>query len=100
MDQIGFVDLAILALLAGGIGYGYLVSRRLERLRTALIAFGPALEAYCDAVARSEQSVRELRTETGRLEKPLPGKPMAVPAPDERAALMATLTDFIRKGRR
>lgn len=100
MDQINVVDLAILALLAGGIGYGYLVSRRLERLRTALIAFGPALEAYCDAVARSEKSVRELRTESGRLETPAQVRAMPVPAQDERAALMATLTDFIRKGRR
>lgn len=98
MDQVGLVDLAILALLAGGIGYGYLVSRRLERLRTALIAFGPALEAYCEAVARSEKSVRDLRTESGRLETPT--KPVPTPAQDERAALMATLTDFIRKGRR
>lgn len=100
MGDVGLVDLAILALLGGGIGYGYLVSRRLERLRGALVAFGPALEAYCQAVERSEKSVRDLRSESGRLEAVGAGKaPAPAPGPDERALLMATLTDFIRRRR-
>jgi hypothetical protein len=93
------VDLAILALLCGGIGYGYLVSRRLERLRSALVAFGPALEAYCEAVARSEKTVHDLRAESGRLEAAGPDKPVSLPTADDRAALVATLTDFIRRRR-
>lgn len=99
MEDVGIVDLAILVLLCCGIGYGYLVSRRLERLRDALIAFGPVLAAFCEAVDRSEQSARDLRlaclplTRAGHPPKEKP------PATDDRALLMSTLTDFIRKGR-
>ena len=99
MGDVGLVDLAILALLSGSIGYGYLVSRRLERLRGALVAFGPALEAFSKAVDRSEQSVRDLRVESERLETGS-GPSAGTPAPDEREVLMATLSDFIRRRRR
>lgn len=95
MGEVGLVDLAILLLLGGGIGYGWLVSRRLERLRGELVAFGPALEAFCKAVDRSERSVQELRAESTRT--------VAAPnaaLPDEREVLMATLTGFIRGRRR
>lgn len=98
MGDTGFVDLAILALLAGGIGYGLVLSRRLERLRGALVAFGPALQSFCDAVERSERSVQGLRDESGRLASPK-ASPQSPPAPDEREALMATLSGIIR-GRR
>lgn len=95
MGEVGLVDLAILALLCGGIGYGWLVSRRLERLRGELVAFGPALEAFCKAVDRSERSVQEMRAETARTV----AAPNDAP-PDEREVLMATLTGFIRGRRR
>jgi hypothetical protein len=98
MENAGLIDLAILGLLGGGIGYGYLVSRRLERLRGALVAFGPALQAFCDAVDRSERSVQDLRAESGRLDA-TGTKAAAMPSSDEREALMATLAGFIR-GRR
>ena len=100
MGDVGLVDLAILILLCGGIGHNFLVSRRLERLRNALVAFGPALGAFSDAVDRSEKSVRDLRAESGRIEATGSEVAGPVPGPDERAHLMATLTDFIRKGRR
>lgn len=100
MGDVGLVDLAILALLCGGVWHGYMVSRRLERLRGALVAFGPALQAFSDAVDRSEKSVRDLRAESGRLEATGPEVAGPVPGPEERAHLMATLTDFIRNGRR
>lgn len=99
MGEVGLVDLAILVLLCGGIGYGYLVSRRLERLRSALIAFGPVLEQFCEAVGRSEKSVRDLRIESGRLGTAGSSGPDRPTDPESRAALMATLTDFIRKRR-
>lgn len=99
MSDVGLIDLAILVLLCGGVWHGYLVSRRLERLRGALVAFGPALEAFSEAVDRSEKSVRDLRAESGRLEATGSEVAGPVPGPDARALLMATLTDFIRKGR-
>ncbi|WP_374434168.1 hypothetical protein [Tabrizicola sp.] len=97
MDTVTLIDLAILGLLACGIGYGYLVSRRLERLRSALVAFGPALDAFCKAVERSEKSVQDLRAESGRIEAS--GSRARLPTPDERTVLMNTLTDFIRRRR-
>ncbi len=96
MGDIGLVNLAILVLLCGAIGYGYLLSLRLERLRSALVAFGPALEAFCHAVDRTEKSVRDLRSESGQLAS---SRPQPLPNADERAVLMATLTDFIRRRR-
>ena len=98
MGEVSLIDLAILALLGGGIGYGYLVSRRLERLRSALVAFGPALDAFCQAVERSEKSVQDLRAESGKLEAK-DTKAKLLPTPDERTVLMNTLTDFIRRRR-
>jgi len=104
MASVDLVDIAILTLLCGGIGYGWVLSRRLERLRSALVAFGPALEAFCTAVDRSERSVQELRTESGRLsdrpaEKPaLPPVPVPTAKP-EREALMAAFADILRERR-
>lgn len=99
MGDIGLVNLAILVLLCGAIGYGYLLSLRLERLRSALVAFGPALEAFCNAVDRTEKSVRDLRSERGQLASSGASRPQPLPNADERAVLMATLTDFIRRRR-
>lgn len=100
MGDVGLIDLAILGLLCGGIGYGWLVSRRLERLRGELVAFGPALQAFCQAVDRSERSVQDLRAESGRIEAAGQAAPSPSPQPDEREVLMATLADFIRGRRR
>lgn len=102
MDNVGLVDIAILCLLMGGMGYGWVLSRRLERLRGALVAFGPALDSFCTAVERSERSVQNLRSENGKIEDPnitvFPVK-ATVRTPDEREMLMAALSDIIR-GRR
>ncbi len=95
MGDVGVVDLAMLALLCGGIGYGWLVSRRLERLRDELVAFGPALEAFCKAVDRSEKSVQDLKAESART-----AVAQNPSEPDEREVLMATLAGFIRGRRR
>lgn len=98
MGEVGLVDLAILLLLCGGIGYGWLLWRRLERLRRELVAFGPALEAFCKAVDRSERSVQDLRVESVRMAGA--ANTTTAPQPDEREVLMATLTGFIRGRRR
>lgn len=95
MVGVGLVDVAILGLLLGGMGYGWVLSRRLERLRGALVAFGPALEAFCAAVDRSERSVQDLRSESGRIEAVKP----PAEAPDEREVLMATLAGILRERR-
>lgn len=102
MDEAGLIDMAILFLLGGAIFYGWLVSRRLERLRGALLAFGPALQAFSEAVERSERSVRDLRVEGGRIDAArgadAPPRPVAPrPAPDEREVLIGAFTDFLRR---
>jgi hypothetical protein len=56
--RFDLVDVAIVALLLACLVYGYILSRRLERLRRVLLELGPALQAYVNAVDRSEDAAR------------------------------------------
>lgn len=55
------VDVFILSLLLCSLGYGYILSRRLEKLRRVLIDLKPALDAFSDAVDQSQRSVAEMK---------------------------------------
>ncbi|WP_102223668.1 hypothetical protein [Acidimangrovimonas sediminis] len=55
------INLLILVLLVGVMGYAVLLSRRVSRLMAALDALGPMVSAFSDAVDKSERSVADLR---------------------------------------
>jgi hypothetical protein len=73
-------DIFIIALLVGGIGYGVLISRRVQRLMATLKELEPAVREFSVAVDKSEASVTEMRQnlEEGMLAA-------AAPEPEEPA---------------
>ncbi len=54
-------DIFIIALLVGGIGYGVLISHRVQRLMATLQELEPAVREFSMAVDKSESSVSEMR---------------------------------------
>lgn len=57
-------NLLILVSLAGVTGYAMLLSRRVNRLMSALQDLGPLVHEFSQAVDKSEQSVAELKGAT------------------------------------
>lgn len=57
------IDISILLLLAGTLGYAFLVDRRVRGLMAALRALEPVVGAFSEAVDRTETSVRALRAD-------------------------------------
>lgn len=55
------VDAVIIVLLAGSVGYGYLISRRVQALMLALQELGPVVDMYSDAVDKSATSVLKMQ---------------------------------------
>jgi len=109
MADMDLIEGAILVLLLGGIGYGVVLSRRLDRLSRALVEFGPALAAFSAAVDRSEQSVHDLRAQSARIETVVANAnrsvdaadSLACPAPaDDREILINSLMEIVRGRRR
>lgn len=73
------IDLLILVLLAGTLGYAYVLDKRVRALMSALRALQPMVGEFAKAVDRSEQSVEALKTlgeAAGPVEPPLtaPGR--------------------------
>lgn len=108
-SDMDLVEVAILALLLSGIGYGFVLSRRLEKLSRALVEFGPALAAFSAAVDRSEQSVNELREESVRLKSVAANANRSVDTDkitegltqtDDREVLINSLMEIVRGRRR
>ncbi len=54
-------DILIIALLAGSVGYGVIISRRVQRLMASLEELEPLVREFSDAVDKSESSVNALR---------------------------------------
>lgn len=54
-------DLLIISFLVATLVYGYILSRRLEKLRNVLIELKPVLDAFSDAVDQSEKSVATMK---------------------------------------
>jgi len=54
-------DILIILLLAGSIGYGVMISRRVQKLMASLEALEPLVREFSDAVDKSESSVHALR---------------------------------------
>lgn len=55
------IDALIIIMLVGSFSYNYLLSRKIERLRKALVEVGPALQSFAKAVDRSEKTVEGMR---------------------------------------
>jgi hypothetical protein len=55
------INLLFLVLLMVVMGYGVLLSRRVGRLMAALAELGPAIQAFSEAVDKSEQSVSAMK---------------------------------------
>lgn len=55
------IDMIILLLLAGTLGYAYLVDRRVRAMMAALQSLGPLVGEFSAAVDRSESTVRSLQ---------------------------------------
>ncbi|WP_439561833.1 flagellar motor switch protein [Roseinatronobacter sp.] len=58
------IDLVILLLLAGTLGYAFLVDRRVRALMSALRGLEPVVGQFSAAVDRSENSVKSMQIDT------------------------------------
>lgn len=54
-------DILIILLLAGSVGYGVMISRRVQKLMASLEELEPLVQAFSEAVDKSESSVNALR---------------------------------------
>ncbi len=54
-------DILIILLLAGSVGYGVMISRRVQRLMASLEELEPLVREFSQAVDKSESSVNALR---------------------------------------
>lgn len=88
------IDTLILALLAGTLGYAFLVDRRVRGLMHALRDLQPIVGEFSAAVDKSESSVAALRHATDRMDEPVIGRSAPVtPQPSSRAVVMAAKPD-------
>ncbi|GHF36074.1 flagellar motor switch protein [Seohaeicola zhoushanensis] len=62
------IDFAILILLAGVLGYAYLVDRRVRNLVIVLREMAPMVDEFSAAVDRSESSVSAIKAVTNAIE--------------------------------
>ena len=75
------VDLIILGLLVGTLGYAYIVDRRVQKLMRALHDLEPLIGDFSNAVDRSESAVSRLKSFGGSLGAGL-GRAPAARAPE------------------
>ncbi|GAA6199863.1 flagellar motor switch protein [Aquicoccus sp. SU-CL01552] len=54
-------DILIILLLAGSVGYGVMISRRVQKLMASLEELEPLVREFSEAVDKSETSVNALR---------------------------------------
>ncbi len=54
-------DILIIVLLAGSVGYGVMISRRVQKLMASLEELEPLVREFSEAVDKSETSVNALR---------------------------------------
>ena len=97
------IDFAILLLLAGVLGYAYLVDRRVRHLVSVLREMAPMVDEFSAAVDRSESSISAIKAVTQAIENQVRDglslrttrRPAAAPAPEaeqERAPEPAGVT--------
>ncbi|MFT6533375.1 MAG: hypothetical protein ACJASC_002939 [Limimaricola cinnabarinus] len=71
------IDAMILAMLAGVLGYAWMVDRRVRLLMETLRELQPMITAYAAAVDKSEESVRDLGSVARSLNDPPVKAPLA-----------------------
>ncbi|MDC0739415.1 flagellar motor switch protein [Cognatishimia sp. SS12] len=65
-------DILIITLLAGSIGYGWYVSRKVQILMAALKDMEPLVQQFSMAVDKSEESVNQLKLNLNEPPQPAP----------------------------
>jgi len=93
------IDMFIIGLLCLGFLYGFMLSRKVDKLKQALIEVGPMLQAFSEAVTRSEQSVasmKELSSDIGR--KSAPARTQR-PGPARAPTKSEMINDFFTRAR-
>ena len=79
--MIGHIlDLVILVLLLGALGFGLIIDRRVRRLMAALTALEPAVSQFSSAVDRSADTVTSFKSAAGRADRSGPAAPRVEPA--------------------
>ena len=84
------IDIAVLVLLVGTLGYAWLVDRRVRRLMEAMREMEPMIGSFSQAVDRSESTVSALRA--AREVAPLRKRPEP-PRPEARAEAAPETSD-------
>jgi hypothetical protein len=69
------IDIMILLLLAGTLGYAFIVDRRVRILMSVLREMEPMVGKFSEAVDRSESSVGLLKTMTEKVRNPAAAAP-------------------------
>lgn len=85
-------DLLILLLLAGSIGYGLVITRRVQRLMAALEELEPLVREFSKAVDKSESSVEALRENLEARRQEAPEMPAPQPAADSAETMTPAFT--------
>lgn len=67
------IDLLILGLLAGTLGYAFIVDRRVRKLMSVLREMEPMVGKFSEAVDKTEDSVSLLKQVTEKVRAPMPG---------------------------
>lgn len=66
------IDLLILGLLAGTLGYAFIVDRRVRKLMSVLREMEPMVGKFSEAVEKTEDSVSLLKQVSDKVRSPLP----------------------------
>lgn len=66
------IDLLILGLLAGTLGYAFIVDRRVRKLMNVLREMEPMVGKFSEAVEKTEDSVSLLKQVSDRVRNPMP----------------------------
>lgn len=84
------IDGFIIVLLAGAIAYGFMISQKVRRLMAVLEELEPLVEAYSNAVDKSEHSVEAMKQNLDARQS----APETEPAPAREAAPEADAQTF------
>lgn len=66
------IDLLILGLLAGTLGYAFIVDRRVRKLMSVLREMEPMVGKFSEAVDKTEDSVSLLKQVSEKVRSPMP----------------------------
>ena len=93
------VDASLIVLLAGVVGYSYLVDKRVRRLRAALVDLEPLVIEFSDAVDKSESSAHTMKKAAADLRvrrEPVVRRPQVQP-PQQKPQPSQQPTEKVRR---